>query len=63
MIININKYRGLQEHQDPLVLGGKMERGGRLVLLEITEPRDLLETKDIQDWLEHRDHRDRKDHR
>ena len=40
-------YRVLSELLDPLVLGGKMERGGRQVLLDIQDPVDLLETKEI----------------
>ena len=53
--------RVLLELLDPLVRGGKMERGGHLVLLDTQDPVDILETKEIQVWLEDKDRRDLKD--
>lgn len=47
---------------DLLVREGKMERGGHQVLPDIQDHVDLLETKEIQDWLEDKDRRDLKDH-
>ena len=46
----------------PLVRGGKMERGGRLVLPDIQDRVDILETKEIRDWSEDKDRRALKDH-